>query len=118
MTTKAKEVKDEVTVVDATETPKEVKDDVIGAAADFSSVSSEPKEIDDSEKASKDVIKADDKVKEAVTNGEAGALTSAQASVIQKPMVADLHSGKPVYETAEQAMLAQSISGKLVTPNE
>lgn len=112
------EEKEDVTVVGATEVPTEFKDDVIGAGADYSSAETEPKEIDNSEKASKEFIKDDEKVKEAVANGEAGALTAAEASVLQKPVVADLVTGRPVYENAHQAMLAQSISGKLVTPNE
>lgn len=112
------EEKEDVTVVGATEVPTEVKDDVIGAGADYSSAETEPKKIDDSKKEDKDFIKEDEKVKESVTNGEAGALTAAEASVLQKPVVADLVTGKPVYESAHQAMLAQSISGKLVTPNE
>src|SRR5215217_5740917 len=72
-------------------------------------------EMDDS-KESKEVIKEDEKVKEAIASGDVSGLTPAQLSVLQKPMVASPENGKPVYETAEQAMLALQASGKLVTP--
>jgi len=75
------------------------------------------KEMDDS-KESKEVIKEDEKVKEAVVNGDVAGLTASQLSVLQKPLVADPISSKPVYETAEQWTLAQAAAGKLGTPSE
>ena len=74
-------------------------------------------EMDDS-KESKEVIKDDEKVKEAVNSGDVAGLTAAQLSVLQKPMVADPISKKPVYETAEQYHLAMAAAGKLSTPSE
>lgn len=74
-------------------------------------------EMDDS-KESKKAIKEDEKVKEAVANGEIAGLTPAQTSVLMQGLVPDLHTGKPVYPTNEAAMLALSASGKLSTPSE
>jgi len=74
-------------------------------------------EMDDS-KESKAVIKEDEKVKEAINAGDVSGLTASQLSVLQKPLVADPVSGKPVYETAEQYHLAMAAAGKLSTPSE
>jgi len=104
----------------------EIVDDLkVGAGADDTAIdyskgisSSEAKKatpIDESDESNK-IVEDDKSVKEAVNKGELGGFTSDQLSVLNKPMVADPVTNKPVYETAYQAQLAQSAAGKLGTP--
>lgn len=74
-------------------------------------------EMDDS-KESKEVIKEDEKVKEAISNGEVSGLTGAQISVLSQPLVPHPETQKPVYATNEQWVLSQAAAGKLSTPSE
>jgi len=78
---------------------------------------SNPQEgIDLDNKQNKAIIADDKKAKDAVNNGDV-VVNSTTASEIQKPMVKDYLSDRPVYETASQAMAALSAAGKLTTPD-
>lgn len=103
-------------VVKEIKTPKEDENLYeVKTGADFSSVDAQPKEIDKEHEGAKEALKRDEDVKKKVTEGKAGAITPAEASELQKPMVAELNTGRPVYETASQANAALAASGDLYT---
>jgi len=103
-------------------TPKDdvvVENLVVGAGANDTAIQKSEVEavseikMDDS-KESKDIIAEDKKIKDALVAGDITGLTASEMSIVMQPMVADLETGRPVYPTAEAAMLAQSLAGKLV----
>lgn len=65
-----------------------------------------------------EILKDNKKLREDVASGETtviGAVPGYNQSVIQKPLVKDHLSDRPVYETNEAAMLALAAQGKLST---
>ena len=86
------------------------------AKTDYSSATSESQLVMDESEDSKEKLDAHSEIQEAIASGSVQGMTAAQTSVASQPMVPDLITGKPVYPTAEAAMLAQSALGKLSTP--
>lgn len=60
----------------------------------------------------KEIVEIDKKAKEAVNNGTSG-LNATQISEVNKPLVKDTVSDRPVYETASQATAALIAAGEL-----
>ena len=67
------------------------------------------------DKSAKEVIADDQKVKDAIAEGNV-VIDANTATILQKPLVPDYHTGQPKYETADQANAALAMQGKLTTP--
>jgi len=118
MTNKAKEtpVKDETTPV---QTPSEVQpksqieDVTFVDPVTHDSHDPAKTEIEET-KENKSILKDDEEMKEKVREGGVNlASSAADLSELQRAMVPHPLSGTPVYETASQAIMAQSLKGEL-----
>lgn len=70
-------------------------------------------------KESTKIQKEDDQLKEDILSGDvklSGSNNTADMSVLARPMVPHPVSGNPVYETSDQARLAEGLKGNLYTP--